>query len=158
MASLLARYSAREKLIVVVAAIVLLGLAIHAFVVEPYRQRVETLNEELAQQQSDLEWMRSAVARMPVGGVVPASAVQINGTLANFVDQAVRKQGLSGQLSQMSPVDEDTIRMRLSAVDFNRLINFIARIYASGLEVRDIRITATDVPGLVDSNIVLLRP
>jgi len=47
--------------------------------------------------------------------------------------------------------------MRLSAVDFNRLVGFIARIYTSGLEIRDIRITSTDTPGLVDSNLVLFR-
>ena len=47
--------------------------------------------------------------------------------------------------------------MRLSEVDFNRLISFIARIYTSGLQVQDIRITAADDSGLVDSNIVLFR-
>ena len=157
MDSLLARYSPRERLIVALAVVALLGVGIHALLIEPYQIRLQTLQDDLEQQRADLEWMRTAVVNLPVGGVVAKSSAEIDGTLANFVDQAVRQQGLSGQLSSMSPVGTDIIRMRLSAVDFNRLISFIARIYTSGLQVRDIRITATDTPGLVDSNIVLFR-
>ena len=155
-----ARLAPRERLIVMVAAAILFGLIIHALVIAPYQARLQALQDELDQQQTDLEWMRTAVTRLPVGGAV-GSNVQISGTLANFVDQAVRQQGLSGQLSSMSPVGSDIIsviiRMRLSAVDFNRLITFIAQIYTSGLQIRDVRITSSGSPGLVDSNIVLFR-
>ena len=157
MFSLLAQYSNREKAVVLVALLVVIGLGLHAFVIEPYQQRKAELADALEQQRADLEWMRSVVARLPAGGSAVANA-EIRGTLANFVDQAVRRQGLSGQLSQMSPVGSDEIRMRYSAVDFNRLINFIAQVSESGLEIKDIRITAADSnPGIVDSSIVLVR-
>ena len=157
MDSLLSRYSPRERLIIAIAVVVLLSLLLHSLVIEPYQQRAQMLQDDLAQQRADLDWMRNAVLRLPVGGVVTAKSAAINGTLANFVDEAVRQQGLSEQLSSISPVGDDVIRMRLSAVDFNRLVEFIALIYTSGLELQDVRITATDVPGLVDSNIVLFR-
>ncbi len=157
MLSLLAQYSNREKAIVVVALLVVLGLGLHAFVIEPYQQRKSELVDALEQQRADLDWMRSVVARLPARGAAVATA-EIRGTLANFVDQAVRRQGLSGQLSQMSPVGSDEIRMRYSGVDFNRLVNFIAQVSESGLEIKDIRITAADSsPGIVDSSIVLVR-
>lgn len=157
MLSLLAQYSTREKAIVVVALLVVLGLGLHAFVIEPYQQRKSELVDALEQQRADLDWMRSAVARLPAGGAAVATA-EIRGTLANFVDQAVRRQGLAGQLSQMSPVGSDEIRMRYTGVDFNRLVNFIAQVSESGLEIKDIRITAADSsPGIVDSSIVLVR-
>lgn len=157
MAKFLAQYSNREKMIVALAALVLLGLGIHALIIEPYLQRAETLRGQVEQHHADLDWMRSVVARLPAAGV-QANSTQINGTLANFVDQAVRQQGLSAQLSQMSPVGDDSIRMRYSAVDFNRLVSFIARINANGLEIKDIRITSADNPGIVDSSIVLSLP
>ena len=156
MLKLLEQYSAREKAIVVIALLVALGVGLHAFAIEPYQQRKAELTDALEQARADLEWMRSAVARLPAGGA-PQVDAEISGTLANFVDQAVRRQGLAGQLSQMSPVGNDEIRMRYSAVDFNRLIDFIARVNESGLEIKDIRITAVDNPGLVDSSIVLVR-
>jgi type II secretory pathway component PulM len=157
MSEWLARYSPREKMIVALALLTMLVIGVHSLVIEPYQLRVAELQRELEQQRADLDWMKSAVLRLPAAAAAAASTVQIDGTLANFVDQAVRKQGLSGQLTQMSPVGSDEIRMRYSAVDFNRLITFIAQVNASGLDVKDIRISPGDIPGIVDSNIVLVR-
>ena len=150
----LAQYSLREKAIVALALLVVIVIVMHALVIAPYQESVAALQEKIEQQQTDLAWMQSAVARMPVAG---ASTDEISGTLANFIDQAVRSQGLSGQLSQMSPVGSDEIRMRYEAVDFNRLVAFIAEISSSGLRVKDIRISPGDNPGIVDSSIVLFR-
>ena len=156
MSEILARYSLREKLIVLTALLVMLVIGAHALVIEPYQLRVVELQDELQQQRADLDWMRSAVASLPAA-TDTSSSVKINGTLANFVDQAVRRQGLSGQLTQISPVGSDEVRMRYSAVDFNQLIGFIAQVNASGLDVKDIRISPGDNPGIVDSNVVLVR-
>jgi type II secretory pathway component PulM len=156
MLKLLERYTLREKAIVGAALLVLIVLGIHAFVIEPYQERIATVREAIAQQRADLAWMRSAVAGMPTGGAA-ASTTQISGTLANFINQAVQRQGLSGQLSQISPIGNDEIRMRYSAVDFNRLVNFIAQVNSSGLDIKDIRISAADDPGIVDSSLVLVR-
>ena len=153
---LLERYTLREKAIVGVALLVVIMLGIHAFVIEPYQERITTVREAIAQQRADLAWMRSAVAGMPTGGTGTSTA-QISGTLANFINQAVQRQGLSGQLSQISPIGNDEIRMRYSAVDFNRLVNFIAQVNSSGLDIKDIRISAADGPGVVDSSLVLVR-
>ena len=156
MSEWLARYSLREKMIVALALLVMVVIGVHSLVIEPYFLRVDELQTELEQQRADLDWMRSAVASLPAESAA-RNSVQINGTLANFVDQAVRRQGLSGQLTQMSPVGADEIRMRYSAVDFNQLIGFIAQVTASGLDVKDIRISPGDIPGIVDSNVVLER-
>ena len=157
MSEFLARYSLREKAIVAIAMLVLGLIGAHALVIEPYMLRMATLHDEIEQQRDDLAWMKSAVARMPAS-TVSRGNVQIGGTLANFVDKAVRSQGLSEQLAQMSPIGADEIRMRYKAIDFNRLIGFIAEVNSKGLEVQDMRILASDKPGIVDSHIVLLRP
>lgn len=156
MLKLLEGYTLREKAIVGAGLLVLIVLGIHAFVIEPYQERVATVREAIAQQRADLAWMRSAVAGMPTEGAVAGTA-QISGTLANFINQAVQRLGLSGQLSQISPIGNDEIRMRYSAVDFNRLVSFIAQVNSSGLDIKDIRISAADNPGIVDSSLVLVR-
>ena len=156
MSEILARYSLREKMIVVVALLVMMVIGVHSLVIEPYQLRVAELQSELVQQRADLDWMKSAVASLPAETAVP-DTVEIDGTLVNFVDQAVRRGGLSDQLTQMSPVGTDEIRMRYSEVDFNRLVGFIAQVNASGLDVKDIRISPGDNPGIVDSSVVLVR-
>ena len=156
MLDFLAQYSLREKAIVALALLVVIVIGTHALVIEPYQERFAALQSEIEQQKADLAWMRSAVVSMPVAGM-GTSTDEISGTLANFIDKAVRSQGLSGQLSQMSPIGSDEIRMRYEAVDFNRLVGFIAEVSSSGLRVKDIRISPADNPGIVDSNIVLVR-
>ena len=156
MSELLARYSQREKMIVALALLVMIVIGTHALVIEPYLQQVTTLQDEIEQQRADLQWMQSAVTRIP-NTATASSATVIDGTLVNFIDQAVRKQGLAGQLSQMSPVGTDEIRMRYSEVEFNRLIGFIALVKSSGLAVKDIRISPAETPGIVDSSLVLER-
>ena len=159
MFSFLDHYSLREKAIVAIALLVVILLGVHAFVIEPYLERLTTLHQEIEQQKTDLVWMKSAVSRLPAGGVTnPANEQAISGSLANFIDQVVRSQGLSEQLSQISPTGNDEIRMRYKAVDFNRLIAFIAEVNSNGLEVQDMRILASETPGVVDSHIVLMRP
>lgn len=156
MSEFLARYSMREKTIVAIALLVIIVIGTHALVIEPYQQQVAELRDQIELEKNDLQWMKSAVAKMPRNTSGPGT-VKIGGTLANYIDQAVRKQGLTGQLSQMSPIGNDEIRMRYSAVDFNRLVSFIAEVSANGLDVKDIRITSADNPNIVDSSLVLVR-
>jgi type II secretory pathway component PulM len=156
MASFFAKYSYREKAIVALAVVVLTIMSIHALIIEPYQLRVASVQSDIEQQSSDLLWMKSVVSRLPSAGAV-TSTNEIEGSLANFIDIAVRKQGLKRQLSQMTPIGSDEIRMRYSEIDFNRMVDFIAHINSNGLEVKDIRITTADNPGIVDSSIVLVR-
>jgi len=158
MFSFLAQYSLREKAVVAVALLVVIVLGVHAFVIEPYQTRVATLHQDIEQKNTDLVWMKSAVARLPAASAASSVSNQkISGTLANFIDQVVRRQGLSQQLSQISPIGNDEIRMRYNAVDFNRLVSFIAQVNTNGLQVKDIRILPADIHGIVDSHIVLVR-
>lgn len=150
------RFTPRERAIIVAALLVAFAIGLHALVIEPYQQRVAELEGEIEQQRADYDWMRSAVAGMP-SGEIGNNAVQIEGTLANFINQAVNQQGLSPQLSQMSPIGTDEIRMRYKAVDFNRLVSFIALVNASGLQIKDLRISAADSPGRVDSSLIFVR-
>lgn len=158
MFSFLAQYSLREKTIVAVALLVVTVLGVHAFMIEPYQARVATLQQDIEQQSTDLVWMKSAVARLPAASAANSARQQkISGTLANFIDQVVRRQGLNQQLSNISPVGNDEIRIRYNAVEFNRLVSFIAQVNTNGLQVKDVRISPADNPGIVDCNIVLVR-
>ena len=150
------RFTPRERTIIVVAVLVAIGLGLHALVIEPYQQRLATLEDEVAQKRADLAWMRSAIVGMPVGEI-NSNRNRIQGTLASFINQAVSSLNLTSQLSQISPVGNDEVRMRYNAVEFNRLVSFIARVNASGLDIKDLRITAVDSPGKVDCSLILVR-
>ena len=155
MAELLARYSVREKFIVLIGILILVGMAVHALVIEPYHQRVASVEEAIVQGREDLQWMSSAVQGLGSKGGIIKNSQSFNGTLANLIDQTVKQQQLNSFLSQMTPRGEDEIRVRFSAIPFEKFITFIAELKDRGLNVKDLRINAGDNPAQVDSSLVL---
>ena len=154
MKELLSKFSWREKAILMLAAIVLLGLLIHGLIIEPFNQKQLELTEAIEQGNIDLKWMQSAVYQLP-GGSTLTQQLDFEGSLANLIDKEVRGQNLSTFLTQMTPISDDEIRVRYKNIDFNRLLNFIARANSQGVKVKDLRIDATDTPGAVDCSLVL---
>ena len=154
MKDFLSKFSSREKTIVTLAAFSLLGLLAHALIIDPYNQRQLELNEALEQGSIDLLWIKSAVARLPLnsGG---SQARKFEGSLANLIDNEVRSQDLNSFLAQMTPINDDEIRIRYKSINFNRLLNFIALVNSQGLRVKDLRINASDKPSDVDCSLVL---
>ena len=154
MAEFMSRYSARERMIVIFAVVVMLVLGIHAFVVEPYQQKVSSLTEELEQSKTDLKWMATMVHQLPAAGTALQSK-SFNGTLANLINKTVNQQKLNSFLAQMTPKGEDEIRVRFKAVPFQELVVFVSKMKDQGLNVKDLRINAGDNPAQVDSSLVL---
>ena len=156
MKDFLSNFSSREKTIVTLAAISLLGLLVHALVIEPYNQKQRELTDALEQGSIDLLWIQSAVARLPHNsGLAPETIFE--GSLANLIDREVRSQDLNSFLAQMTPVNDDEIRIRYKNINFNRLLKFIAQVNNQGLKVKDLRINATDKLSDVDCSLVLKK-
>ena len=150
----LSKFSPREKTIVTFATISLFGLLVHALIIEPYNQKQLELNEALEQGKIDLLWMRSAVVRLPQNNAITKVSI-FEGSLANLIDKEVRSQDLNSFLAQMTPINDDEIRVRYKNINFNRLLNFIAQVNSQGLKVKDLRINATDKAADVDCSLVL---
>jgi type II secretory pathway component PulM len=154
MVEFMSRYSARERLIVIFAVVIMLGLGIHSFIIEPYQQKVTSLNEDLEQSKADLKWMAAMVRQLPATGSQSQNK-SFDGTLANFINQTVTQQKLNSFLAQMTPKGEDEIRVRFKAVPFQDLMVFVSKVKDQGLNVRDLRVNAGDNPAQVDSSLVL---
>ena len=150
----IARLSPRERTIFGLSGLALLGLLIHALVLEPYYQKQSSLTEQLDQTISDLEWMESEVHRLPVAAM-SGEAIKFEGSLANLIDKEVLSQKLDANLAQMTPVGTDEIRVRFAGIAFDKLLNFIARVNNQGLSVKDLRINASDKRAEVDASLVL---
>ena len=154
MKDFLLKFSSREKTIVTLAAVSLIGLLIHAWVIEPFNLKQLELNDALEQGIIDLKWMQTAVVKLPRDNILKR-AIEFEGSLANLIDKEVRSQELNSFLTQMTPISNDEIRVRYKDINFNLLLNFIARVNSQGLKVKDLRINATDLPANVDCSLVL---
>jgi len=157
MLSYLSKLSMREKLIVIMAFVIVFALSIHGLVIEPYQQNLVRVTKQINQAKSDLLWMQSEVQRLPVN-IAAQKKVSFNGSLANLINQAVASQQLKTYLTQMTPIGDSEIRIRYSAIDFNQLIAFIATLKQRGLIIKDLRINSTSDIATVDSTVVFKKP
>ena len=157
MLSYLSKFSMREKLIVILAVVIVGTLSIYDLVIEPYHQDLVRVTEEIDQAKSDLLWMQSEVQSLPVN-TATQKKVSFNGSLANLINQAVANQKLKTYLTQMTPIGESEIRIRYSSIGFNQLIAFISTLKERGLIIKDLRINSTSDIATVDSTVVFKKP
>jgi len=142
---------ARERLIVALAALVLGYILLDSLLLQPLRMNQQQVADDLAQARDDLAWMQQAVQRLPAQNQAkPVMA----GRVITFLDQQITRQGLKKSMQQMAPIGDNAARIRLSDVEFSRLMRFFSAVSGS-LAVNEVRILAADKPGLVNVSMTL---
>jgi type II secretory pathway component PulM len=142
----------RERLILAAAALLVSFVLLDTLVLQPFQLSRQQLEQDIAQARDDLDWMRSAVNRLPSPG---ASKQKIHaGRVITFLDQQISRQGLKKNMQQMTPIQDHSARLRLSDVEFSKLLQFFSAISGSIL-VEEVRILPADQPGLVNVSLVV---
>jgi len=142
----------RERVILIVASLIVLIIAVDSLVIQEMYLKSQLMDEKIEQAKDDLDWMRVAVNRLPsqkkaAGKVKP-------GRIVNYIDQQIARQGLKKNMLQMTPVKDHSARLRLSDVEFNKLLKFFTAIEGSVL-IQEVRLLPTDTKGFVNVSLVI---
>jgi general secretion pathway protein M len=144
--------SFRERIIVVIAGIAILYVLLDMAIIQPMSNQLEQLHQDVEQAADDLDWMQQAIQKIPRGSV--ASAKVLQGSIATYVDGQISRSGLKKHLQQMTPIQKNAVRVRMSDVEFNQLIRFLLTLQSS-VEIDEIRILPQSDAGVVDASMVL---
>ncbi len=144
--------SLRERLIVIVASIAAFYVLLDLILIQPVLGQRQQLIEDVAQAREDLAWIQQAVQKIPSGSNSAAKALK--GSIATYVDGQITRSGLKKNLQQMTPILKHSVRVRLSDVDFNKLLNFLLALEAS-IEIEEVRILPQSNSGVVNASLVL---
>ena len=142
----------RERVILSVAVMIALVILLDTFVLQGFSAQSQQLDEKIEQAKEDLNWMRVAVNRLPSGNKV--SRKVHSGRIVNYIDQQITRQGLKKNMLQMTPVQEHSARLRLSDVEFNKLLKFFTAIEGS-VSIQEVRLLPTDTNGFVNVSLVI---
>ena len=146
--------SLREQAIVGIAGLVALVVIIDSLLLTPYQMNRQRLDEQISQAHEDLSWMQQAVKRLP--DQTNAGGKRISGRLVTFVDGQISGAGLKQNMQQMTPIEDNAVRLRLEDVEFNRLLRFFSSI--DGLvSIDEARILPADRDGLVNVSLVVSK-
>ena len=148
------RISFREQAIVAIAGLIALVVILDGLVVTPYHLHSQQLDEQISQAREDLGWMQQAVRRLPRQN--NQAARQITGRLVTFIDGQISRAGLKQSMQQMTPIQDNSVRLRLADVEFNQLLRFFSTL--DGLVMVDeARILPSDQPGQVSVSLVVSK-
>jgi general secretion pathway protein M len=148
--------SLRERMIVIIASIVMIYILLDLALIQPVLGQRQQLFEDVAQAKEDLVWMQQAVRKIPSGSS-SNSAKALRGSIATYVDGQIARSGLKKNLQQMTPILKNSVRVRLSDVDFNQLLRFLLALEAS-IVIEEIRILPQSAPGIVNASLILKNP
>jgi len=142
----------RERIILYVAGLVVLFILLDSFVIQQYSLKNQQLVEQIEQSKDDLEWMKQAVFRLPASNKKTSKIM--SGRVVTFLDQQLGKQGLKKNMQQMTPIQKHSARLRLSEVEFNKLLKFLAAIQGS-VNIDEVRLLPSDKNGFVNVSLVV---
>lgn len=144
----------RERYIVVFASLIALIIGFDAIVLEEYRADTQMLDEKLEQAEQDLMWMKEAVFRLPASG--QKNQKVDTGRVVTFVDKQITRLNLKKHMQQMTPIGAESVRLRLSDLDFSKLMTFFSAI-DNALVIQEVRLTAADSDGLINVSVVVSK-
>ena len=145
------RWTAREKLLIVLAAAGLLVSVFYNLYWRPVNNAIDRLTIALPTARSQLAQMRIQAKQVPTQ---PSSSVQKS--LLPTVEQSLDNHGLRERLTQLEPSVDNSAQVILAQVNYVSLIKWLVNLERQfGIVVQSARLRATDSPGIVNARIVL---
>lgn len=144
----------RERRLVALAAVVLLGAGVWLLAFEPAWQGRARLSNELPRLHAQLAQQQRMAEEARQLSALPASTASPQAQRA-AVESAVRSAGLAGSLAQLS-LSGELIDVRFKAVAFEAWLAWLdATLRETRLRVADVAITREAQPGVVSVRLVL---
>lgn len=151
--------SARERLIVLGGAVLVLLTAIYVLALEPFYSAVAARADRVERKEADLAWMRSVAPEVQaLGASVPVSAGPSDESLVVLVDRTAREAGLGTALTGQTPNGQTGIRVRMEGAAFDLVMTWLGSLQSSqAVSVESAQFDRTGTPGQVNASIVLNR-
>lgn len=144
-----ARQSERDQRVLRWGGIVA-GVIILAGILLPLQRNLSQARARVAQQQTDLAWMRQMAPTLAAAGPGPAAAAPPGESLVVLIDRSARESGLAQALTGSQPGANGAMTVRMENADFNLLIGWMSRLVAQ----HDLRVEAASITGNGDAGVV----
>ena len=146
----------RERRTLLAGAIALGLLLFYVMVWDPYHSHILQLEEDVAEQQATLTWMRQAAAEIKnLRGTASKPAANAGSLLAT-TDSTARNHGFSEALKRVQPDGQRSVRVWLENAPFDDVMRWLDTLMEShGVAISTLVVDPGESPGLVDARVVL---
>ena len=157
----LAGLEPRERIMVYIAAGVLLLVLIYLLLLRPFHVGYDRLRAGVAEQRATVQWMQQSAAQ--VKQLQRSGAAVSDGlggqSLLSATDTAARAAGLGPSLKKVEPDGSQGVRVWLDGAKFDDMLGWLDVMGTRyGADVDTITIERGDAPGLVNARLNLQIP
>ncbi|AKS40945.1 type II secretion system protein GspM [Wenzhouxiangella marina] len=151
------RLAIRQRVLMILAALVALGALLFVEVWEPLVEAREMERERIAQQQALLDWL---VAVTPVAqqlrGQSQATRLDPDQSLLGLADRTARAAGLAGALTRIEPAGDGQVRVWLDGADFVAMMSWLQQLSRQyPIEVQQLSADRARADGQVNVRVTL---
>lgn len=152
--------AARERMLLILGAAVLVLLVFYLTIWSPMFERNATLKQAVAEQQETLDWMRQAAGKVKALKRTAGNdaGVGLGGrSLLSVVDESARSGGLGAAIKRMEPDAAKGVKVWLEGASFDQMVLWLGGLGRQyQVEISSITVEPQS-PGLVNARISLLE-
>ncbi len=149
--------SARERVLLGVASVVVLSGFFYFFLWRPVLNQVHSLQEAVAEERTEMTWMTQAAAEVRALRGVVVTEKHSGESLLSLIDRSARAAGMGSNLNRVEPEGNDKVRLWLNDVAFDVLIPWLAELHKSqGVTPESMVAERQSIPGQVNARLVLV--
>lgn len=133
--------SSRDRMVIVAVAFLALLTLLYVLVWHPLNTKVEQRRQNVANAETNLEYMLQGQARIRAsGGTAGAPALTSDKAPYLLIDEIIRKAGIKLP-ERVEPTGKDGARVQFSEVEFDKLVSVIAELERYGLNVATLNVS-----------------
>lgn len=151
--------SQRERYLVIVAGTALVIFLLWALLWRPMMASAKDVQQRVAAQESELQWMRQAAAEARVlRGAAGAGAQASGGSLLSLVERTARQGRLAPAVKRVQPDGEQGVRIWLENASFDDLLVWLHQLAtAHGVALSEVAVERQQAAGIVNGRLLLER-
>lgn len=153
-----ARLNARQRALIALAVLTLVGALLFVGVWEPMAEAREQRRERVAAQQALLSWLEAVAPRAAeLRRQADRNRAEAPRSLLGLADETARAAGLAGALSRIEPAGEDRVRLWLDGAEFLATMQWLEQLAAGHpVAVGQLDLERADGAGQVNVRVTLV--
>lgn len=150
-----------ERTIISVAGIILAVLILYLAVLEPFMDKADELTTKVAQQKSQIEWLKKKsleVKQLQVSSGAVRTARKSGESLLVVVDRTAKQNRLADSLKRVEPDGSERVRVWLDNASFDEVAKWLSLLQSNyQLDVESAVFDKVEVVGRVNVRLVIIE-
>lgn len=151
----------RERVMVGIAAVVVVLAVLYAGVWEPLNHGVAHLSQQVKQQRELVSWLHETAPKIRAlrQATHRNAPKEQNAALLSVIDKTSKAAGMGGMVKRIQPQGDNSVQVWIENATFNDMLDWVYRLQNRyGVEVKSASMQPGNQAGQVHGNLRLIRP